>query len=166
MAMSSPAHDAEGRATKKQGNDQQENGMAQTARSPICTACSRTVRISGSLARKGLPIASPSAPLNIMATRNANRGFMAQVSHTGSYSANATVSILWEASSTLRQGFSLLTSGPATAGGQTRCVAVMACIKRISGYDLPYRPFHEPTPYDYYDPDAPRTEGSIKEAIR
>jgi hypothetical protein len=43
--------------------------------------------------------------------------------------------------------------------GQMGFDAAMVCIKRIPGYDLPYRPFHEPTPYEYYDPDAPRTEG-------
>ena len=37
--------------------------------------------------------------------------------------------------------------------------AAMVCSKRIPGYDWPYRPGHEPTPYEYYDPDAPRTEG-------
>ena len=50
-------------------------------------------------------------------------------------------------------------SGPAPEHGRMGSDAAMVCIKRIPGYDLPYRPFHEPTPYEYYDPDAPRTEG-------
>ena len=57
-------------------------------------------------------------------------------------------------------------SGPAPEHGQMGFDAAMACIKRIPGYDLPYRPFYEPTPYEYYDLDAPRTEGAMKEVMR